>query len=187
MKKTYKNRLPKNMEASSIYAKVVDGEIIVEVDMKEKFQPKVGDFVVSKTGLIFIFGEEMQTSSDERCAKGYVGVARESNKMYHGLTYSLENARFATPEEKSAFLEKLEKECHMRWNPETKELEDIRWKPKARECYFYADYDGKVKKAVNVTVCDAFRISANNCFKTEEAAKSYAEQMKEIFKNSKAE
>lgn len=290
MKKTYKNRLPKNMEASSINAKVVDGEVIVEVEMEERFQPKDGDFLVSKWDCVFIYSNKKPR--DNSAYSSYCGVSRVTNII--SLEFSdnwiyKEGCRYATPEEKVDFLKRLEKEWNKRWNtkkkclediyipkfgdivkivdpikgncprnymiciwpkelkdirvyqmgcfnianidysgslyykcsngangagrlsvnpasesekqelfdklaevgkrwnPETKELEDIRWKPKARECYFYVDYDGEVKKAINVTVCDAFRISMNNCFKTEEAAKPYADQMKEIFKNSKAE
>ena len=288
MKKIYKNRLPENMEASSVNAKVVDGEVVVEVELKERFQPKDGDFCVTKNGCIFIFNSNYKYSDMLGYYVGIDGAGRitinRTNREGFGGA-----ERLATESEKNTFLERLENEFHKlwnpenkclediyipkfgdivkivdpikgyrprnymiciwpkelkdirvyqmgcfnianidysgslcykcsngangtgrlsvtpasesekqelfdklaevgkRWNPETKELEDIRWKPKARECYFYADYDGKVKKAINVTVCDAFRISMNNCFKTEEAAKPYAEQIKEIFKNSKAE
>lgn len=288
MRKTYKNRLPKNMEASSINAKVVDGEVIVEVEMKERFLPKDGDFLVTGRGNVFIYNPHYQSV----CVPFYVGINSLGELIVHekgGISgfSQFEDCRYATSGEKATFLERLEKEygkrwnaekkcleniyipkfgdivkvideermdtsrdymiviwpeggdisdqkngffnianisyggflslscgsytkgksleivpasesekqelfnaldkAGKRWNPETKQLEDIRWKPKARECYFYADYDGEVRETVNVSICDAFRISMNNCFKTKEAAKPYAEQMKEIFKNSKAE
>lgn len=190
MKKTYKNRLPKNMEASSINAKVVDGEVIVEVEMKEKFEPKDGDFLaVKETSNIFIYSDRPALLPENACAYcGSYGNEKGNIQIEFSDNWTRrKDCRYATPKEKTKFLERLKKECHKRWNSETKQIEDIRWEPKARERYFYADYDGEVRETVNVSICDAFRISMNNCFKTKEAAKPYAEQMKKIFKNSKAE
>lgn len=188
MKKTYKNRLPKNMEASSINAKVVDGKIIVEVELKERFQPKDGDFLVSKWGCVFIYSNKKPR--DNSAYSSYCGVSRVTNIIY--LEFSdnwtnKEGCRYATPEEKVDFLKRLEKECHKRWNPKTKELEDIRWEPADGEMFHFVNWDGKVREAQNYGASSKLKISANNCFRTPEAAKKAAEQIKETFKNSKAE
>lgn len=188
MKRVYEFTLPSSKDVENTSVRIENGKVFVEVEMKEKLQPKDGDFLVTGSGNIFIYNPHYKSA----CVPFYVGINAYGQICVHedgentgfGI---LSRCRYATNKEKSAFLERIEKEFGKRWNPETKELEDIRWEPKARECYFYADYDGKVKKAINQTVCDSFRILMNNCFKTEEAAKPYAEQIKEIFKNSKAE
>lgn len=186
MKKTYKNRLPKNMEASSIYAKVVDGEIIVEVEMKERFQPKDGDFCVTKNGCIFIFNSNYKYSDMLGYyvgidAAGRITINRTNREGFGG------SERLATESEKNTLLERLENEFHMRWNAEKKELEDIRWEPADGEMFHFVNWDGKVREAQNYGASSKLKISAYNCFRTPEAAKKVAEQIKEIFKNSKAE
>lgn len=101
----------------------------------------------------------------------------------------IKGCRYATPEEKADFLARLEKECGKRWNEETKQLEDIRWRAKRLGRYFYVN-------ASMIDVCSTddardvaseLRYKNNNYFRTLEAAQKVADQIKEIFKNSKAE
>lgn len=189
MEKKVNIRLPKGKEAKNVQFNVIDGKIEVSYDLKEKFNPKYGDFIISENGLIFIFDEDVETSYKYPCAKGYIGESRENNKIYAALTYSLRNARYATKEEKSAFLERLEKEYGKIWNAETKTLEDIRWIPYHNQEYWYINEDFVPiwDKFSNKNTDHISRIKSNNCFKTEEAAQKVADQIKEIFKNSKAE
>lgn len=58
MKKKYKNRLPKGAEVKGYIAHVENGEIIVEVELKDKFLPKDGDFLVSSLGNVFIYSDK---------------------------------------------------------------------------------------------------------------------------------
>lgn len=187
MKKTYKNRLPKNMEASSINAKVVDGEIIVEVEMKERFHPKDGDFCVTKNGCIFIFNSNYKYSDILGYYVGIDGagritINRTNREGFGGVE------RLARESEKNTLLERLENEFHKRWNPETKELEDIRWRAEKHSTYYTAVIGGYVeeKNEINSAI-DNLNYKMNNYFRTPEAAQKVADQIKEIFKNSKAE
>lgn len=54
MKKTYKNQLLKGMEVESTNVRVENGEVVVDVELKEKFHPKDGDFLVDNDGDVFI-------------------------------------------------------------------------------------------------------------------------------------
>lgn len=192
MKKTYKNRLPKNMEASSINAKVVDGEVIVEVEMKERFQPKDGDFLVSKWGCVFIYSNKKPRN--KFAYSSYCGVSRVTNII--SLEFSdnwtnKEGCRYATPKEKVDFLKRLEKEWNKRWNPETKELEDIRWRAEEGKYFYHIEF---ADKGLNVFQSTDNRgnhssnlYARNNYFRTTDAAQKVADQIMEIFKNSKAE
>lgn len=98
-------------------------------------------------------------------------------------------SRFATRDEVKKFLTDLEKEYHKRWNEETKQLEDIRWRANQLGYYFYVNtstfnvrgtYDAR-------DVASELRYKNSNYFSTPEAAQKVADQIKEIFKNSKAE
>lgn len=187
MKKTYRFTLPQNKEVENTNLRVENGEVIVDIELKERFEPKDGDFLVSSRGKVFIY-----TGLSTRIRYGaYCGVNSNNNiDICHPLSSgwtNKEGCRYATPEEKADFLKRLEGEKHLRWNAEKKCLEDTRWKPKKGESYFWVNGIGNINKSDNLTAIDLFRIMANNCFKTEDAAKIYADKFKEMLRKSKAE
>lgn len=191
MKKTYKYQLPQNKEVKGTKVRVENGEILVDVEFEEKFEPKDRDFLVSGGGGIFICSI---TKSQRKSYGAYCGVnsfgaiiISENRPMFRWTPK--EGCRYATEQEKADFLERLEKELHKRWNAETKQLEDIRWKPTECEKYWFVDADARLRTTTFrvVSTYDRLRVAANNCFKTKEAAQPYADQIKEILKNSKAE
>lgn len=102
MKKTYKNQLPKGMEVQNTNVRIENGELVVEVEFKERFEPKDGDFLVDNDGEVFIFQE---TASN--CHYGcYVGTL-PNGKIKIGDSHAWvhrEGCRYATPEEKADFL-----------------------------------------------------------------------------------
>lgn len=119
----------------------------------------------------------------------YVGENKNIKNWfyYRGSTFR-SGCRFATPEEKAAFLERLEKECHKRWNEETKQLEDIRWRDKMRERYYFVTSACDVASYEESNLgCDNAYYNLGNYYRNVESAQKVAEQIKEIFKNSKAE
>lgn len=189
MEKTYKFILPQNKEVKKTNIRIENGEVFVDVEFKEKFQPKDGDFLVSSYGKVFIYSEK--PAKDNSTYSAYCGESRIGN-FHAEFSYQWTNkkgCRYATPEEKAAFLEGLEKECGKTWNADTKQLEDIRWKPKHGETYWYVYekftvFDETYSKNCNF---DANNVEVNNCFRSKEAAQKVADQIKEIFKNSKAE
>lgn len=193
MNKTYKYTLPKGMEVKKTNVRVENGQILVDVELKEKFDPKDGDFIYYKSGdsnATFICKYDAMDKKIIGCYAALQLVNKDTYWNFSSKKYAEKRmCRFATPEEKSVFLERIEKELHKRWNPETKQLEDIRWKPKDGELYCFVNALGEVK---GTTYSDTYdfdkkRVEICNCFRTKEAAKPYADQIKEIFKNSKAE
>lgn len=122
MKKTYKFELPQNKEVEISNTRVEDGKLFVEVEFKERFEPKDGDFLVGNTG-IFI----CKIGEKDNQIYAYAGI--DNGKVcvdVEGIIWNLRsNCRYATTEEKAAFLERLEKGFHKKWNPEKKCLEDI--------------------------------------------------------------
>lgn len=105
-----------------------------------------------------------------------------------GACYNSNHITLASESEKQELFNKLA-EVGKRWNPETKKLEDIRWKPKDMEEYWYITEDLLVVRTrfSKINNADILRINSNNCYKIKEAAQKVADQIKEIFKNSKAE
>ena len=57
MNKTYKIQLPRNKEAQNIKTNIKDGTIEVEVELKEKWEPKDGDvcFISARYNHLIIF------------------------------------------------------------------------------------------------------------------------------------
>lgn len=186
MEKTYKFILPQNKEVEKINIRIENDEVFVDVEFKEKFQPKDGDFLMDGCGDVFVYNGKV-TEENYGCHIGDAGVGIWTHSSDKWVP--MQSCRFATPEEKAAFLERLEKECGKRWNAEKKQLEDIRWEPKHGNTYWYVNEELKAEEEVyseryNFDMCN---VRINNCFRTPEAAQIVADQIKEIFKNSKAE
>lgn len=189
MKRVYEFTLPSSKEVENTSVRIENGKVFVEVEMKEKLQPKDGDFLATGSGSIFIYNPHYKSAY----VPFYVGINAHGQICVHedgentGFSI-LSDCRYATNKEKSAFLERIEKEFGKRWNPEAKELEDIRWRAEYGDEYFYVGFDYIVRNRI-----DERQVSANenyrnhNYFRTFESAQKVADQIKEIFKNSKAE
>lgn len=152
MKKTYKYRLPQNKEVKSFNTKIENGNLLVEVELGEKFEPKDEDFLVSSQGKVFIYCDKRTLYNDSYCCYcaeyfSGSGIIIESSR-YSGYWIRKAGCRYATEQEKAKFLERLEKEYHKRWNAETKQLEDIRWRPKEGRNKWYVDRDGEVVEVI---------------------------------------
>lgn len=187
MKKFYTNKLPKDLNGKVEGVRIENGQLIVEVEFEEKFEPKDGDFLISENECIFIYSDKQAVNKNTySCYCGeYTGRWNINTEFSNNWCYK-NGCRLATEEEKNAFLERLQKKCGKTWNAENKCLEDIRWIPKNGDAFYYVDVDGCIKNVIRNSFIN-FLEECPNCFKTEEAAKPYADQIKEIFKNSKAE
>lgn len=187
MEKTYRFTLPQNKEVEKTNIRIENGEVFVDVEFKEKFEPKDGDFLVDNDGDVFILCTSITVQQSLYGA--YVGENKniKNGFYYRGSTFR-RGCRFATPEEKSSFLERLEKEYHKRWNEETKQLEDIRWRAEKGEYFYYvsAESFSAMRLQDSRGNVSGSMYKNNNYFRTPEAAQKVADQIKEIFKNSKA-
>lgn len=165
-----------------------------EVKVEEKFQPKDGDILYgnSLTENIVIY-----KGTNERGAilsyagmTTFLGIDKVSVFQTPSTGYGLtkDYIRPATEAEKQRLFNALSKEGK-RWNAEKKCIEDLpRWRAKANETYYFVGIDAEVIDNIEYgySVDDAC-YSVGNHFKTREAAECVAKQIREIFKNSKAE
>lgn len=129
------------------------------------------------------------------------------DKFSNGYTSRFDEIRPATEKEKKLLIDQLAK-VNKKWNPETKAIEDVRWRAEVGETFYYIDSNF----CVNSMVRDEFhplwkkydslaeqledeRMSnieymlwkKGNYFKTDIAANKVIAQILNIFKNSKAE
>lgn len=161
--------------------------ITTTFEPREKWKPKDGDFVADCDGVIAIYADTNETGG----IVTYAGYWAENGKLTTRTDSGWGKTKYyrpATEEEKQLLVDKLAEQCY-RWNAEEKKLEQLsRWRAKEEQEYFYItstfriDTDNESMHRI-----DNLRYVCGNYFKTREAAERVAEQVREIFKNSKAE
>lgn len=187
--KEIKLNIPEGCKAITVK---VDGEnVITEFEPKEKkWEPQDGDFLTDMTdGTVVIYKSTQEyggivTYAGYLHGFGYENLTTETSPGW-GFT---RNYRPATGEEKAKLLGRLKKEDYI-WNPDKKELERLpRWRADKDEVYYFVDTYGDTDytEEDNCNVDDK-RYEMGNYFRTRKAAELVAEQIREIFKNSKAE
>lgn len=187
MNKTYKIMLPRNKEAQNIRTNIKDGTIEVEVKLKEKWEPRDGEIVTWR-----------KTQDQNKWA---ISVYKEKNRGYCHLftsgivgfdrttTLDIGEIYPATATEKQLLFDALAKEGKM-WDAKKKQVVDLpRWRAE-KDCRYY--YIKNCDATIHSGDDNRFEVDNNlyksgNYFKTEEAAERVAEQIRKIFKNSKAE
>ena len=189
MKKTYRITLPKGAKVNHTITQSVNGILEVTVNMEQKYVPKDGDVVYSpgiSDGVIAIYAGTNETGGIMTYAalheQRLQTVISESGWGY------TKNFSPATEAEKQRLFDALAKEGK-RWNAEKKCIEDLpRWRAVCSGLYYIVDTDffiREMKEKGERTDCALY--NAGNYFRTREAAEKVAEQIRDIFKNSKAE
>ena len=189
MNKTYKIQLPHNKEAQNIRTNIKDGTIEVEVELKEKWEPRDGEICYCCTKdagwqFIIIYGDTRRPS-----ALKAVKFGSKWEYSSHS-TWKYDLIRPAIDYEKQLLFDALAKEGKM-WDAKKKQVVDLpRWRAEENECYFYIFCDPQPQVTCTTDYrfdCDSKYYNQGNYFKTKEAAEKVAEQISEIFKNSKTE
>ena len=160
----------------------------VEIDSNKQINTpefKDGDFCYSTNGFsnyVFIFKSKID--SDRSNYHALLQLTNGSIFKINNWCFSyLETTRLASNEEKKLLLKAL-KENSLRWDEETKELLDLKWKPKQGEKYF--SFDCHMRPACFIwsdTRNDEHCYLNNKCFKTLEETEKYAKKFSEILKN----
>ena len=203
MKKQYKIQLPKGKKVTMTNVDFENGVMTVNVELEnrkeQKYEPKDGDFVyiqsrlkpyVTKYSFIGIFCSIIKNEGFSPILLMYASLKDESRLVHGNSIEPYNNAEYirpATEEEKKLLIDQLAK-VNKKWNPETKTIENVRWRASYGGRYYFVD---KFIKASPHNDCqfgdNDFDYKVGNYFKTREAAEKVAEQIRNIFKNSKAE
>ena len=158
-----------------------DGFLVVVFEPK-KWEPKDGDIVAFGSSGIGIFKE-----FDPYGHTDYATLT-ESDTYINQRAWVNANIRPATDAEKQRLFDALAKKGK-RWNPETKQIEDLpRWRAKDGEKYYFVSdcLDVDFNSEDSDEYDDSY-YAAGNYFKTEEAAERAAEKIRKILKESEAE
>ena len=146
---------------------------------------KDGDFCYSTNGFVaYIFIFKSKINSDK---SNYHALFQLTNgalfKINNWCFSYIETTRLASNREKALLLKAL-KDNSLRWDEESKELLDLKWKPKRGEKYF--SFDSYMRPACFIwanTRNDEHCYLNNKCFKTFEEAETYANGFAKILKN----
>lgn len=118
-----------------------------------------------------------------KCCVDFHVSQQDEHIVYNGHWLNGSTIRNATPEEIQELNDQLAAEGKQ-WNPDTMQIEKLRWKPRHNEKYYFIDLfplDASVR--THRWVCDHVDLGYyhnNNCFKTEEEAKAKFEQIKKL-------
>lgn len=124
MKKTYKNQLPNNMEVKSTNVRIENNELLIDIEFEEKFIPKDGDFLYNDHTKVMVIYKETTKDGD---IISYIGSGKYITTFEVGSGWGcIREFRLATPEEKEDFLNRLKNKYNKKWNPITKQIENIR-------------------------------------------------------------
>lgn len=188
MNKTYKIQLPRNKEAQNIRTNIKDGTIEVEVELKEKWEPRDGEICYLKANNthVFVFKSFRYNKTGASC---YVSLSG-NHLVFNAFIINLEDICPATDKEKQQLFDALAKVCKI-WDAEKKAVVDLpRWRANKNEHYFHIYWTPapRVSRATDCCLdCDYRRYNMGNYFKTEEAARIAGNQILELLKKSKAE
>lgn len=187
MERRYIMQLPRGAKVSSTDIKYEDGKIVLIAQLEE-WKPQDGDICYLKTNNthVFVFKSFRYNKTG---ASSYVSLSG-NYLVFNAFIINLGDIRPATDEEKKRLFDALVKQ-NKRWNPEKKVVEDVRWRAMSGGKYYYLIFGNSnygISKTADIkTRSDNSRYLSGNYFKTREAAEKVAEQIREIFKTSKAE
>lgn len=166
----------------------------------QKYEPKDGDFIfvksrlkpyVTKYSYIGIFHDIIKDDGCSPILLMYASLKDESRLVCGNSIEPYNNAEYirpATEAEKKLLIDKLA-EVNKRWNPNTKQIEGVRWRAKEGGDYYYVVTPSYLAQQTfdRYSSIDDIFYKSGNYFKTREVAEKVAEQIRNIFKNSKSE
>ena len=194
MKKDFNIVLPEGVKITDIQSTISENGTVATITMcmEEEYVPKNGDFVRIEGNLqdyIAIYNVSSYVNQKQNKLFFYALLGKTSDKLViNDWIFSREVFPATTDEIRK--LEAALAEKGKRWNPDKKCIEDLpRWRAEKKEGYYYIS-GNKLEVEVSIdlySLCDNDYYNAKNYFKTREAAEKVASQIREIFKNSKAE
>lgn len=155
----------------------VDGKIVL--DLPECSYTE-GTYAVLDTGLILII--RIKLESLHGVSYHVSQTTTQSNLYYNDYWTSCHFYRNATPEEIQELNNQLAEEGKC-WNPDTMQIEKLRWKPIKGQRYYYVALEATPYISSHIWRNDAIDDSHyqfKNCFKTEEEAQVVAKKIKEL-------
>lgn len=158
----------------------VDGEIVLDLPL---FKPTKGAYATVHLNFDKRIQRTFISNTDNDYPVTYYVTQFNGGIKFTG-TWGIDCIlRNATPEEIQELDDQLAAKGKC-WNPNTMQIEKLRWKPRYNERYYFIDLypiDASIKTHcwVDDNIDNGY-YRTNNCFKTEEEAKAKLEQIKKL-------
>lgn len=187
MERKYIMQLPRGAKVSSTDIKYEDGKIVLTAQLEE-WRPKDGEICFAETfhgsqKFIIIFGHNDYSLN-------YNMSRTDKWTLEENCQWTYSKIRPATEEERKKLFAAMAKEGK-RWNTETKNFENVRWRAMSGGKYYYLIFgngDYGISETADIkTRSDNSRYLSGNYFKTEEAARIAGNHILELLKKLKAE
>lgn len=193
MKKDFNLLAPEGVKITDIQSTLSENGTVatITICMKEEYTPKNGDFVRIEGNLqdyIAIYNVSNYVSQRQNKLSFHALLGKTNdNLVINDWIFGREVFPATTDEIRK--LEAALAEKGKRWNAEKKCIEDLpNWRADMGEAYFYISSEYSIAETIEChCYIDRERYNVGNYFKTKEAAEKMASQIREIFKNSKAE
>ena len=193
MKKDFKIELPEGVKITDIQSALSENGTVATITMclKEQYVPKNGDFVRIVGNLqdyIAIYNTSSYVNQRQKKLSFHALLGKTNDKLVINDWIFSREVFPATTDEIRKIEAALAKKGK-RWNAEKKCIEDLpKWRADMNGAYFYiSSACNIIKEKECYCYADEERYNVGNYFKTKEAAEKVASQIREIFKNSKAE
>lgn len=160
----------------------VNGEIILDLPTPSS---KRGNYItlVTKEGIerTFILSEIIGPKVYYCVSTHFLASGLDFSSFWYKQSNKYRNA---TSEEIQELNDRLASEG-MCWNPDTVQIEELRWKPNFKGVYYFISTNGNIchDRWDDVTV-DYSRYKSGNCFQTLAKAEAKLEQIKQILKST---
>ena len=158
----------------------VDGKIVL--DLPKHTTVEKGTYLVAHV----ISNDAQRTFIAGSIKEGYITyyITQCQSGLKNTGFWNSSICRYATPEEIQEINDHLASEGKY-WNPDTMQIEKLRWKPKKRDKYYYIRSKGNVNSAFwHKGSVDIHRYKFGNCFKTKEEADDKLKQIKQILNST---
>lgn len=160
----------------------VDGEIVLDLPEPTR---KNGSYLViridDRVERIFI------VNPHRKCCIDYHVSQRDDHLVYKEYWVTWSYTRNATPEEIQELNDQLAAEGK-RWNPDTMQIEKLRWQPGQGTTYFHIIIVGGMAQTDNYIwmndATDKNNYEMGNCFKTKKEADDKLKQIKQILNST---
>jgi hypothetical protein len=194
MQKDFNIILPEGVKITDIQSTISENRTVATITMclKEEYTPKNGDFVRIAGNLqeyIAIYNIERGTKWQKQTKLLFHALLGKTDEKLVINDWIFSREVFPATTDEIRKLEEALAKKGKKWNPDKKCIEDLpRWRAENGRFYFYLN-----SVLVPSMIQDFYMNSDDNLyaignyFKTSEAAEKVASQIREIFKNSKAD
>lgn len=173
-------------EIDEEYLDTESGQIIMDNyrEIKLPLQCKNGEILINNAETCYKIFSDYDTDNDGVFYAQPWSISTDgkiTEHQYGALACYQKDYRIATSYEVMCFY-KLLHDCNKDWDPEKKQVVDLKWKPEMTHKFYFVDINGKVKIGIHDKETDNVMFDFGNCFHTKEEAENAAKKIQKLLK-----